>query len=464
MAFVSFVFYKVQSASEVAKASAVSGGTSRTRPRSSSTQYPAYVHPSKFLFTPADLPAAPPLRTATARKVNSSPVLHSPHTYPLYPLSYPSTPSSESMKSDSEEYDDGHHEGELDGVIWHAPHSLSSSQHGAIRARVGVYGKGRDRDREGGKLISTTPGMLGAGETETEADEPPKRLPTARIIPSHEPLIPPNSLQERLTPLLFEFSRLLSVVPAIIGTLYNLYFVFYGAGEYARGRPERVDYAVAALWSILTGFQCLALTTGLLTRWRIYYTPLSTLVRLLGLQAICWPATNWTLRIFDGGMFEGAARRPVIVWAIIGTTTCVSRSVQIWVTSNLWWERDDQPHTNSNAPSPKSATSHSHSQAHHYQHHAHNRPRGSVTSLLQNSFPSLPNFPSPAGVGVGSGVGVGGARANGRGGYWKRWRGGKWGGRRWDWREVGVKCVLPAGIVYVVMAWAEALRREWRGC
>ncbi len=173
---------------------------------------------------------------------------------------------------------------------------------------------------------------------------------------------------------------------------------------------------------------------------------------------------RFCLIFLSPGMFEGAARRPVIVWAIIGTTTCVSRSVQIWVTSNLWWERDDQPHTNSNAPSPKSATSHSHSQAHHYQHHAHNRPRGSVTSLLQNSFPSLPNFPSPAGVGVGSGVGVGGARANGRGGYWKRWRGGKWGGRRWDWREVGVKCVLPAGIVYVVMAWAEALRREWRGC
>ncbi|KAJ8689162.1 hypothetical protein PTI98_013212 [Pleurotus ostreatus] len=185
------------------------------------------------------------------------------------------------MKSDSDEYEDGQHEGEFDGVIWHAPHSLSPSPHGAIRARVGVYGKGRDRDREGGKLISTTPGMLGAGETETEADEPF----SARTA----------------NPLLFEFSRLLSVVPAIIGTLYNLYFVFYGTGEYARGRPEKVDYAVAALWSILTGFQCLALTTGLLTRWRIYYTPLSTLVRLLGLQAICWPATNWTLRIFDGG-------------------------------------------------------------------------------------------------------------------------------------------------------------------
>jgi len=46
-----------------------------------------------------------------------------------------------------------------------------------------------------------------------------------------------------------------------------------------------------------------------------------------------------------------------------------------------------------------------------------------------------------------------------------RWR--RWGlrrdGRRWDWCAVGLKCVLPAGVVYVVMAWAEALRREW-GC
>lgn len=46
--------------------------------------------------------------------------------------------------------------------------------------------------------------------------------------------------------------------------------------------------------------------------------------------------------------------------------------------------------------------------------------------------------------------------------YWKRWGGGgKWGGRRWDWQEVGIKCVLPAGIVYFIMAWAEVLRREF---
>ena len=28
----------------------------------------------------------------------------------------------------------------------------------------------------------------------------------------------------------------------------------------------------------------------------------------------------------------------MVVWAVIGSTTSVSRSVQIWVTSSLWWD------------------------------------------------------------------------------------------------------------------------------
>ena len=142
----------------------------------------------------------------------------------------------------------------------------------------------------------------------------------------------------------------------------------------------------------MTGYQCLALTTGLLTRWRLYYPPLSSLIRLLALQGICWPATQITLAVFEHD------RRPVVAWALIGTTTCASRSVQIWVTSNLWWD----------------------------------------------------------GAGEGD---RDGAEDKGRG-YWRRW-GGKWGGRRWDWKEVSIKCVLPAGVMYFVMAWAEQLRREW---
>jgi N-glycosylation protein len=282
------------------------------------------------------------------------------------------------------------------------------------------------------KQITTTPGLLGAGETETEADEPvrrphstisyqkqpthtnqPRRLPTARIIPASPPLIPPNFLQQLLTPLLFETSRLLSIVPAVCGTFYSLYHVIHPpSSPFPDGRlpPHPIDFFVSALWvsiisthtcshtliptrqAILTGIQCLYLTTGLLTRWRLYYPPLPTLIRLLALQAICWPATHVTLAFLEHH------RRPVATWAVVGTTTCCSRAVQMWVTSNLWWD-----------------------------------------------------------AGGGASVGVGG-------GYWKRWGGGTWGGRRWDWREVSLKCVLPAGILYFVMAWAEVLRREWTGC
>lgn len=64
-------------------------------------------------------------------------------------------------------------------------------------------------------------------------------------------------------------------------------------------------------------------------RWRAYYPLLSTLVRLLALQAICWPATHITLSVLDVG------KRPTVCWAVVGTTTCISRAIQLWATSNL---------------------------------------------------------------------------------------------------------------------------------
>ena len=121
----------------------------------------------------------------------------------------------------------------------------------------------------------------------------------------------------------------------------------------------------------MTGHQCLGLASGLLTRWRAYYSPLPTLIRLLGLQAICWPATHATLVIVRAGT------RPLTCWVLIGSTTCVSRAIQIWVVSNL-------------------------------------EPGQSQ--------------------------------------------------RRWDWGEIGVKCALPAGILYFVTTWACLLQRELFNC
>ncbi|KAI5891543.1 uncharacterized protein SCHCODRAFT_02544956 [Schizophyllum commune H4-8] len=341
----------------------------QTRPRSASTGLSG-VHSSAFLLPPASSftsvspsstsPSPTPRTTFVVPKSNSIPLI-APANHLRARVPYPAVPCMSPSSDDDDERTD-------DDVIYTA--WASGQAHAA-------------------KPITTAPGQLGAGETETEADEPPRRLPTARIVGSSAPIVPPSSLQQQLTPLLFEFSRLLSIVPAFIGLLYNIYHMLYPPSH--PGAPQRVDYFVSALWAILTGYQCLSLTTGLLTRWRIYYAPLSTLIRLLALQSICWPATHFTLVILEH------EKRPVITWAVIATTTCCSRSVQLWVTSNLWWE-----------------------------------PRERM--------------------------------ARGGGGKWHRWRGGQWGGRRWDWREVGLKCMFPAGVLYFVMAWAEQLRREFSGC
>ena len=45
--------------------------------------------------------------------------------------------------------------------------------------------------------------------------------------------------------------------------------------------------------------------------------------------AICWPATHFTLQLL------GHTARPALCWAVVGTTTCWSRSIQLWVTSNI---------------------------------------------------------------------------------------------------------------------------------
>jgi len=286
-------------------------------------------------------------------------------------------------------------------------------------------GDGRDDEREE-RVISTTPGRICAGETETETDEPSRHLPTARFIsPSDSSPLP----QHKLIPLLFEFSRLLSIVPAFFGTIWNLYWLIWlptaidtvsdsGGWGGRKTPPERADFFVAALWSILTGYQCLALTTGLLIRWQTYYPPLATLIRLLALQGICWPATHVTLTVLDH------VKRPVVCWCVVATTTCFSRSVQIWVTSNISVDlsggEDVAGGRNGMNSSPNLTGG----------------PGTSATSAYAPAPRPLttqrkPRFSTE---------------------------------RRWDWKQVSLKCILPAGIVYFVMAWVGEFRREWAGC
>lgn len=78
----------------------------------------------------------------------------------------------------------------------------------------------------------------------------------------------------------------------------------------------------------LTGMFCFELTTGLTHRWLLYYSLAPTLLRLVSLQSICWPSTFITLKYL--GSID-----ILFAWIVVATTTACSRSVQIWVTSNV---------------------------------------------------------------------------------------------------------------------------------
>ena len=159
---------------------------------------------------------------------------------------------AQDASSDSESEPDHPHDEDEDNMIFTAK---QQSPHGAaFRSRI------LPRHSKG---ITTAPGQLGAGETETEADEPvsnrryygfligfftqnqPKHLPTARIVPVSGPLVPPNTLEQVIKPLLFEASRLLSIVPAVFGVLYNLFNACYAP---INGKIAPIDYVVSALW------------------------------------------------------------------------------------------------------------------------------------------------------------------------------------------------------------------------
>jgi hypothetical protein len=160
--------------------------------------------------------------------------------------------------SDSESEPDPLDEDDEGGMVYTAKQQPQQPGHGAaFRSRI------FPRHSKG---ITTAPGQLGAGETETEADEPvsnrvvpatfliqllthfitqPRHLPTARIVPVSDPLVPPNTLEQAITPLLFEASRLLSIVPAVFGVLYNLIKAWH---EPINGKNVPIDYVVSALW------------------------------------------------------------------------------------------------------------------------------------------------------------------------------------------------------------------------
>ena len=120
---------------------------------------------SRVFFTPARIP--------TPKKSASSPLLHSPPFSQYTPLDYPSMQKPQPHIAIPSSGDDDDEDGT---VIFTSRRAESSSASGSGVARVAnaslrtrLFGA---RDVKGPKSISTTPGQLGAGETETEADEP----------------------------------------------------------------------------------------------------------------------------------------------------------------------------------------------------------------------------------------------------------------------------------------------------
>ena len=115
----------------------------------------------------------------------------------------------------------------------------SSVQHQESRAQ------GRPKPRRTNQCVGSAHPIAPFPHTQQS-----RNLPTARIIPASPPLIPPTAMQ-RITPFLFEFSRLLSIVPAFCGTVYCIYRLFYPDETRipgARPPPGRVDYFISALW------------------------------------------------------------------------------------------------------------------------------------------------------------------------------------------------------------------------
>ncbi|ODN95737.1 hypothetical protein L198_04355 [Cryptococcus wingfieldii CBS 7118] len=93
---------------------------------------------------------------------------------------------------------------------------------------------------------------------------------------------------------------------------------------------NRGDILLCIAWAYCTGYFCFCLTTGLTHRWLSYYSLPSTITRLTSLQCLCWPMTYLTLWVL------GARNsRPLLAWVVIGVTTGWSRTVQMWVTSNV---------------------------------------------------------------------------------------------------------------------------------
>lgn len=181
---------------------------------------------------------------------------------PLANTCVPSLPSQGPMSGD----DTDETSASEDGMVYTGPSfSLASS----LRSRL-LKRKGPGQD-ERLRPITTATNVSGATETETESDSvsphpsfhpvvllhihsprclvEPRNLPTARLTRPALTASTPFSCPPWVFASLFVFSRLLSIVPAVVGTLWNLYhLVWPPTGPGPSTLSWRVDFFVSVLW------------------------------------------------------------------------------------------------------------------------------------------------------------------------------------------------------------------------
>lgn len=155
-------------------------------------------------------------------------------------------------------------------------------------------------------------------------------LPTSRE--SSTPL--PTS---QLWSILFLFLQSLSVLPSLIGFFYSAHRFYNSSSSpyllsasstwlqsgnaigITESRSTQLDWFISGLWALACAYFSHSLAKGLLRRWLVYYSLLPTVIRVVSLQAICWPLTLTTHKVLS---FD----QPVAAWLICASTAAVSVS------------------------------------------------------------------------------------------------------------------------------------------
>lgn len=157
----------------------------------------------------------------------------------------------------------------------------------------------------------------------------------------------PSRLRQFVLTYLLHPLRLLAAIPGSVGTFWltrNAVKIYFAEGTLMQRQPDGrlaafaqmqrapqpsgLEFALAALWSLATAYHALSFTTLLLRRWLHYYSLLPSLIRLVALQAICWPLVRVTLHILG-------ALNPLPAWVVVSSTTAFSDTVARWVVSNI---------------------------------------------------------------------------------------------------------------------------------